>query len=194
MTVAAGEVRVGDEVTVLPIGARTRVAAIDRFVPDPAVRLNPDGTARAAETGANLLDKSLAVILRGVLGKSAARIAQGRDAIGPGLLYVTHGDGFYRDGSFIQHDHVPYTGSYGPAVIDDMSRLLYLLDGSRWALTVPNVANVYDWAIDAYLPFLYDGADVEHRVVEHLPPLAQVLLRAADARVSARSPSTSASS
>ncbi|GGY43560.1 polysaccharide lyase 8 family protein [Pseudoduganella albidiflava] len=134
------------------------LAAIDRFVPDPAVRLKPDGTVLAAETGANLLDKSLAVILRGVLGQSAAKIAQGRAAIGPALLYVTEGDGFYRDGSFIQHDYVPYTGAYGPAVIDDMSRLLSLLEGSRWALADPNVANVFDWATTAYAPFIYDGA------------------------------------
>ncbi|HEX8601337.1 MAG TPA: polysaccharide lyase 8 family protein, partial [Pseudoduganella sp.] len=132
--------------------------AIDKFVPDPAVRLKPDGTVQEKETGANLLDKSLAVILRGVLGKSAAKIAQGRDAISPGLLYVTSGDGFYADGSFIQHVNVPYTGSYGPAVIDDMSKLLYLLTGSTWAFTDPNVANVYDWGIDAFAPLIHDGA------------------------------------
>ncbi|GGY02639.1 DNRLRE domain-containing protein [Massilia dura] len=132
--------------------------AIDKFVPDPAVRLRPDGTALTTETGANLLDKALAVILRGVLGKSAAKIVQGRDAISPGLLYVTAGDGFYRDGSFVQHEYVPYTGSYGPAVIDDMSKLLYLLTGSTWAFTDPNVTNVYDWSINAFAPLIHDGA------------------------------------
>ncbi|QBE61783.1 polysaccharide lyase family 8 super-sandwich domain-containing protein [Pseudoduganella lutea] len=132
--------------------------AIDKFVPNPAVRLKPDGTALTTETGANLLDKALAVIVRGVLGKSSAKIIQGRDAISPGLLYVTQGDGFYVDGSFIQHGNIAYTGSYGPAMIDDMSKLLYLLTGSTWAFTDPNVANAYDWAIDAFAPLIHDGA------------------------------------
>ncbi len=134
------------------------LGAIDKFVPDPAVRLKPDGTVLTVETGANLLDKSLAVVLRGVLGKSPAKVTQGRDAISPGLRYVTSGDGFYRDGSFIQHGNIAYTGSYGPAVIDDMSKLLYLLTGSTWAFTDPNVANVYDWAVDAFRPLIHDGA------------------------------------
>lgn len=134
------------------------LGAIDKFVPDPSIRLKPDGTTLTTETGANLLDKSLAVILRGMLGKSAAKITQGRDAISPGLLYVTTGDGFYADGSFVQHTYVPYTGGYGPAVIDDMSKLLYLLTGSTWAFTDPHVANVYTWATDAFRPMIYDGA------------------------------------
>jgi hyaluronate lyase len=134
------------------------LAAIDKFVPDPAIRLKPDGSKLTTETGANLLDKSLAVVLRGVLGKSSSKLAQGRDAISPALLYVTGGDGFYTDGSFVQHTYVPYTGGYGPAVIDDMSKLLYLLTGSSWAFTDANVANAYDWALTAFCPMMYDGA------------------------------------
>lgn len=131
------------------------LAAIDKFVPDATRRtVQPS----LQETGANRLDKALVVSLRGILGKSAARIAHGRDAISQTLLYVSSGDGFYRDGSFVQHGYVPYTASYGLVLMDDMSKLLYLLGESSWAVGDPNVANVYDWVHRAYRPLMHDGA------------------------------------
>ena len=141
--------------------ART-LAAIDHFVPDPATHLLPDGRVRpGAETGANRLDKALAVALRGVLGKSGAKIAAARDAVGPALAWVDHGDGFYRDGSFIQHEVVPYAGGYGLSVLADMAQLLSLLRDSPWTLTDPALAHVYDWVEDSYRPFLFDGVMID---------------------------------
>ncbi|MES2263009.1 MAG: polysaccharide lyase family 8 super-sandwich domain-containing protein [Pseudomonadota bacterium] len=130
------------------------LAAIDYYCPDPTKRT---GTT-LVETGANRLDKAAVVALRGVLGKSSVKLAQARDAISQALLYVTSGDGFYKDGSFIQHTNVAYTGSYGLVMIADISRLFYLLNGSTWAVTDPNAANVYDWVANGYKPFVYQGA------------------------------------
>ncbi|QNM98794.1 polysaccharide lyase 8 family protein [Chitinimonas koreensis] len=134
------------------------LAAIDKFVPNPIQRLNPNGTVQTTETGANLLDKAWPVLMRGVLGKSPSKLVQGRDAVGGALPYVTSGDGFYLDGSFIQHGAVPYLGGYGGAVLSDVGKLTYLLAGSSWAFTDPNISNVYAWARDAYIPAIYDGA------------------------------------
>ena len=80
---------------------------IDHFVPDPTRR----GSGSLEETGANRVDKALAVALRGVIGKNPDKIAEGRDALNKVFLYSTGGDGFYKDGSFIQHGDVAYTGS-----------------------------------------------------------------------------------
>ncbi|MES2151830.1 MAG: polysaccharide lyase family 8 super-sandwich domain-containing protein [Pseudomonadota bacterium] len=135
------------------------LAAVDRFVPDPTLRTNPGGSlSTTVETGANRLDKALVVVLRGVLGKSSSKIAQGRDAISQALLYVTTGDGFYADGSFIQHSNIAYIGSYGPVLLSDIAKLLYLLTGSTWTVTDPNTANAYAWAVNAFAPFIYNGA------------------------------------
>lgn len=134
------------------------LAAIDHFVPDPTRKQLPDGRASPKEeTGANRLDKALLVALRGVLGKRADKIAAARDAISQTLQYVDSGDGFYRDGSFIQHAVVPYAGSYGVVLINDIAQLLYLLNGSSWAVRDPQLTNVYDWVENSYRPFVFNG-------------------------------------
>lgn len=138
------------------------IAAIDHFVPDPTKRMYANGTLWELETGANLLDKALAVTLRGVIGKSSSKLAAGRDAISPALPYVTTGDGFYADGSFIQHTHTPYVGAYGAAVISDIAGLYFLLKDSSWSVTDPNAGVVYDWAMEAYAPLIYDGAMMDN--------------------------------
>jgi hyaluronate lyase len=135
------------------------LAVIDFYVPDPANRANPDGTrSTTTETGANLLDKAFVVVMRGMLGKNAGKMAQGRDAISGALPYVTTGDGFYVDGSFVQHTHEPYIGGYGAVLLSDIARLYYLLNGSSWPVSDPNINNPYDWTMKAFRPFIYDGA------------------------------------
>lgn len=136
------------------------LAIIDYFVPDPMNRANANGTpSTTTETGANLLDKAWVVVMRGMLGKDSAKMTTGRNAVSPALPYVTTGDGFYADGSFIQHTHHPYIGGYGAVLLNDISRLYYLLNGSSWTITNdPNVNKPFDWAMQAFRPFVYDGA------------------------------------
>ncbi|MTW84381.1 hyaluronate lyase [Virgibacillus dakarensis] len=126
---------------------------IDHFVPDPTRR----GNGNLEETGANRVDKALAVALRGVIGKNPDKIAQGRDALSKVFLYSTGGDGFYKDGSFIQHGNVAYTGSYGYVLIDHLVDALYLLGNSSWEVTDPNLENVYKWVKESYEPLVYNG-------------------------------------
>ncbi len=145
----------------IPAPLRQRsLAAVDWFVPDARYKTRPDGTLdpQQPETAANLLDKAQVVILSGLLGKDGARIAAGRDALGPAFTYVSAGDGFYRDGSFIQHGYTPYAGNYGAVALQVYGRLLYLLDGSPWRITDPNAANVFRWARHSFADLLVDGA------------------------------------
>ena len=128
--------------------------AIDRFCPDPTKRTNYPALT---ETGANRLDKALAVVLRGMNTENGDKVKQGRDAIGQVLPYVTKGDGFYEDGSFVFHNNIAYTGSYGGVLIGDMAKLLTLLDGSSWPVTDPNLGNMYRWVTDSYEPLIYRG-------------------------------------
>ncbi len=128
--------------------------AVDHWCPDPTIRT----INKVSETGANRADKAQVVIIRGILGKSGTKIAQGRDALSQIFLYVTSSDGYYTDGSFIQHGNVAYTLSYGNVLLADMARLLYILKGSSWDVTDHNVQNVYNWVIDSYQPIIYKGA------------------------------------
>jgi hyaluronate lyase len=139
------------------------MAAIDHYMPDPTRRANLDGTLSATvETGANRLDKAFVAVMRGILGKSSAKIAAGRDAIGQALGYVASGDGFYADGSFVQHTHEPYVGAYGTVLVTNIARLYYLLNGSSWPVTDPGYLAPYDWAMRAFRLYLYDGAMMDN--------------------------------
>ncbi|MEU7279336.1 polysaccharide lyase 8 family protein [Streptomyces sp. NPDC045431] len=127
-------------------------AAVDHFVPDSTVAAY-SGTS----TGANRVDLCRVLALRGVLGKTPAKLALARDALSPVFPYVTSGDGLYADGSFIQHLYVPYAGSYGAVMLGGLSHLFALLKGSAWEVTDPGRQVVLDSVEKAYAPFLYNG-------------------------------------
>lgn len=113
--------------------------AVDHFVPDSAV-----AAYTGTSTGANRVDLCRVLILRGIVGGSAAKIALGRDALSPVFPYVTSGDGLYADGSFVQHGTISYTGSYGAVMLGGLGALFSLLAGSGWAVTDPGRQIVLD--------------------------------------------------
>lgn len=128
--------------------------AIDKFASDPT----KEAYNGAEMTGANRVDKAIVAALRGVVGKNSVRIFQARDAVSQLFLYVDKGDGFYTDGSFIQHTNIPYIGSYGGVLIKSLSNVLFALKDSPWEVVDPNFKNVYNWIIDSYEPLMYKGS------------------------------------
>ena len=71
---------------------------------------------------------------------------------------VTSGDGWYADNSFIFHYNIPYTGSYGQELLENIAILVKLLDGSTWEITDPDLANIYGWITNGTMPLMYRGA------------------------------------
>lgn len=132
------------------------MAAVNRFDSDP--RILEISTVKAASTGANLTDKCKIALLRGVLVKDSSQVTLAVNSLSPVFAYVTSGDGFYIDGSFIQHTHHPYNGSYGIVLIADIANLLWLLSGSPYDVTDPRRANVTDWVTNSFAPLIYEGA------------------------------------
>ncbi|HEV8559904.1 MAG TPA: polysaccharide lyase family 8 super-sandwich domain-containing protein [Actinophytocola sp.] len=128
------------------------LAAVDHHVPDSKVA-SYSGTS----TGANRVDICRVLAVRGVLGKSSAKLVTARNALSPVFPYVRSGDGFYVDGSFIQHTWIPYTGSYGEALLAGLANLFGLLAGSTWAVTDPNRQLAFDAVERAFAPFLFNG-------------------------------------
>ena len=108
-------------------------------------------------TQANKVWKARAVGVRGCVVKSATKIALCRDAFSAVFPYVTSGDGYYTDGSFIQHDYHPYTAGYGASLIATMAPILNWLNGSTWEITDPAQANLFHWVFDSYEPIIYRG-------------------------------------
>jgi hyaluronate lyase len=136
--------------------------AVDHFVPDPNRRTN---SPTLRETGANRVDKALITALRGIVGRSADKLAAGRDALSDVaesgknsiFTYVSAGDGFYRDGSFIQHGNLAYIGTYGNVALGGVANLTALLGGSTWEIADPNRAVLLDAVEASFAPFMTDG-------------------------------------
>ncbi|WP_328321121.1 polysaccharide lyase 8 family protein [Streptomyces sp. NBC_00388] len=138
------------------------LASAGKFAPDPDRRTN---SPALAETGANRADKSVIVALQGLLARDTAKVALARDGLsdvrdeGRNSLfqYVTSGDGFYADGSFVQHDTVAYTGSYGGVLLGGTAYLSALLAGSPWAVTDPQISVMYEAVTRTFSPVIFDG-------------------------------------
>jgi hyaluronate lyase len=136
-----------------PEEAAKYAAAIDRFDSDPRVMI-----VSTVSTGANRVWKCAGAILRAMVVKDAAKMQLASDSLGAVFPYVTSGDGFYQDGSFIQHGRHPYTGGYGNALISALADALQLLAGSPWDLKDPARDNLNRWVFDAFQPLIYRGA------------------------------------
>ncbi len=133
-------------------GLSNTLNAVDHFVPSPF------GGTSGTSTGGNLTDKIRVVGVRGAVVKDASKVAAARDAFSRLFPYVTSGDGYYADGSFVQHARHPYNGSYGAVALGDTALVLPWLMGSPWQCVDPRQTNVIQWVYNAYEPFLYSGA------------------------------------
>nr|WP_290370760.1 polysaccharide lyase family 8 super-sandwich domain-containing protein [Ruania suaedae] len=137
------------------------IAAIRFHAPDPNVRRD---YPTLKETGANRVDKALSCIMRGLIDEDVDDVILGRDALsdvagdGANSVFgrVTSGDGFYDDGSFVQHGYLPYSGTYGGVAITGVAEVLALLAGSEWAVTDPDVNNLFESIDLTFAPFQWD--------------------------------------
>ncbi|GAB3409723.1 polysaccharide lyase 8 family protein [Flindersiella endophytica] len=123
------------------IGAYTR--AVANFTPAPS------GTAANRALTANV------VVGRGVLAGDPDAVATGIAGLPPVLTYVKSGDGFYIDGSFIQHDYFPYLGGYGALILESLGPIMTTVAGTQWAV---DGSILYRWLHEAFEPVIWNGA------------------------------------
>ena len=128
--------------------------AVDHYSP---VNYPANGATFGWMTGANTADKVLVVAIRAILGKSSSLLTTATNNLSPVFLYVTSGDGFYADGSFVFHSNIAYNGHYGLVLLGDIPTIVDLFNGSAWQITDSGLTNVYNWAINSFEPFVYDG-------------------------------------
>jgi hypothetical protein len=143
-----------DDLIATPEKIANYMKPIERFSPVPQ-RVNYN---QLDNTGANLVWKCNLIALRGIIVKDPAKIASARDGLSPVFDYVNVGDGFYEDGSFVQHTVFAYTGGYGVSLLQELGNALYMLKGSVWEVTDPDVNHMYEWIYNAYEPLIYNGA------------------------------------
>ncbi|WP_410573515.1 polysaccharide lyase 8 family protein [Amycolatopsis sp. cmx-4-61] len=141
---------------------------VKRFVGNPNLRAN---NTSVVETGANRADKALISIVAGALLGDTAWIRTGIDALtdvaGGGAASVVAkldraaGDGFHVDGSFIQHDTIPYPGHYGIVLLTALAGAIHVTQGTEYALPQPLKDKIYALVADSFAPFVYAGALME---------------------------------
>ncbi|UVJ39484.1 polysaccharide lyase 8 family protein [Arthrobacter sp. CJ23] len=73
---------------------------------------------------------------------------------GPNEVAFFSHDGFYPDGSFIQHGQFPYVGGYGASFLSSLVATIIRTAALGTAL---DTSIVYNWIHDAFEPFLWNG-------------------------------------
>ena len=130
-------------------------AAVDHFGPDGLFSTTFNWNKLE---GANTSNAVLVTLIRGILAKSGAKLTQGQTRLSKVFPYATTGDGFYRDGSYKFHGDTAYNGHYGLEQLQTVALVVNFLKGSPWAITDPNLANVYSWINEGFKPLIYHGA------------------------------------
>lgn len=66
-------------------------------------------------------------------------------------------EGFYKDGSYIDHTNVAYNGGYGVVLLDGFSQLTPLVKSSGFALSQFELSVLNSWLKKSFLPFIVNG-------------------------------------
>lgn len=133
-------------------------ATLYRFNQDPTVVYKVQGWGTMEMTSANLMDTSLVAALRSAIGNTRDGIGAAVNALGTVTGFVTEGDGFYEDGSCIQHSNLAYTGGYGLTLLKGIERILLLSNDTAWQASADDLESVYTWIWEGYRPLFADGA------------------------------------
>ncbi|PZT55034.1 polysaccharide lyase family 8 super-sandwich domain-containing protein [Paenibacillus silvae] len=141
-----------DELT--PEQILRNTASIDHYIGDIT-------SASFTQTGANRSDIMLIQVRMGLVEHNYDRLIQARNGMSELFQYTAAGDGFYEDGSYVQHSTIAYTGSYGEVLIQGIGNLMFLLNGSTWEPIVPEMNNVYRWINEGFAPILYKGQAID---------------------------------
>lgn len=137
--------------------------AINYYVPDPGYSQALFQGPRVNKIfGANQVDIGMAKIICGVLREDNDQIKEASEAIREVLPLVDSGNGFYPDGSYLDHGGknnrpVSYNGAYGLVLIDGLSKIVPIIQMSENPWDEADLDIVYFWFQEAYLPLMYKG-------------------------------------
>lgn len=107
--------------------------------------------------GGNLVDMGRVKLMTGILRKDEALISKASLSLTNLFKTVTSGNGFYADGSYIDHTNVAYTGAYGNVLIDGISQLLPVIQKTDHKIPDDNIKLIYQWIDNSFLPLIVHG-------------------------------------
>jgi hyaluronate lyase len=121
----------------------------------------PDGMS------GNKLMMSYNVIFASILERDAVRLVQAKELLYDEFFYQDRpedptvmriGDGgAYTDGSYVQHHNIAYTGVYGMTMIQNISSILYITNGTVFDLNKDRVSILFEWIFNNYNSVIYEG-------------------------------------
>lgn len=115
-------------------------------------------------TGGNLLLKANSTLQTGILCRDESllqNVWQGVQTVlvcnDASVFYEGCADGFFKDGSYIQHQALAYIGGYGSDLYCNLALFLRVLKGSRWEIKYPDGREqlAFDTVFLGIEPFLY---------------------------------------
>ena len=136
------------------------------FQPDPRysgnnpVAIHPSGKPLRLSTGGNRVDTVKISLFRGILLEDEGEIKLALESLPEVWEYneKDRGEGFYRDGSFIQHEAIPYAGGYGEVLLSGIGEILYVISDSKYTSVIKKVDDLYDIILNSFEPFFYNGS------------------------------------
>ncbi|CAM3148120.1 polysaccharide lyase 8 family protein [Streptobacillus ratti] len=153
---------IGEEIIEKEI-ADSLLEASHYFQPDPefsgaspAARTSTSPNKRVSK-GGNRMDTALVTYGRGILEGNASEIKRAINSVAVVGEYVEKEDGFYKDHSFIQHENVAYSGTYGQVLLNGLSQFIYLTGNTSFEINNPSIINIYDVIINGYSYLLING-------------------------------------
>ncbi|HDC7567152.1 TPA: polysaccharide lyase 8 family protein [Staphylococcus aureus] len=134
---------------------------ISTYSPSSDKILSSVGESEDAK-GGNLVDISKVKLLESVIEEDVDMMKKSIDSFNKVFAYVQDSatgkgrNGFYKDGSYIDHQDVPYTGAYGVVLLEGISQMMPMIKESPFKTSQDN-ATLSNWIYEGFMPLIYKG-------------------------------------
>ncbi|HHW5351175.1 TPA: polysaccharide lyase 8 family protein, partial [Staphylococcus aureus] len=137
-------------------------APIKTFAPDSDKILSSVGKAEPAK-GGNLVDIAKVKLLESIIEEDKDMTKNSIDSFNKVFTYVQSNstgkerNGFYKDGSYIDHQDVPYTGDYGVVLLEGISQMMPMIKATPFKDSNQNDTTLKSWIDEGFMPLIYKG-------------------------------------
>ncbi|HDT7012823.1 TPA: polysaccharide lyase 8 family protein [Staphylococcus aureus] len=137
-------------------------APIKTFAPESDKILSSVGQPEQVK-GGNLVDIAKVKLLESIIEEDKDMTKNSIDSFNKVFTYVQSNatgkerNGFYKDGSYIDHQDVPYTGAYGVVLLEGISQMMPMIKATPFKDSNQNDTTLKSWIDDGFMPLIYKG-------------------------------------
>ncbi|HDA4219888.1 TPA: polysaccharide lyase 8 family protein [Staphylococcus aureus] len=135
-------------------------APIKTFAPESDKILSSVGQPEQAK-GGNLVDIAKVKLIESIIEEDKDMTKNSIDSFNKVFTYVQSNatgkerNGFYKDGSYIDHQDVPYTGAYGVVLLEGISQMMPMIKATPFKDSNQNDTTLKSWIDDGFMPLIY---------------------------------------